>query len=467
MTDHPWLEFELGLVTIELESAFAVSTSEGDNLFDSVFVTDANGLPSIPAESLAGILRHALAGPNDPSTDPICRQVFGYQEKDQGDASRVRLSFAQPHGCTDRPVPFRGASLDDKVLEFLAAGVGRDHVRIGGHGVVDGRGKFDELLVPAGARFTFEMCVSSQSPCRLADLVAQLGRVEVRIGRGTRRGLGRFRVERVRSVKLDLTKPEDLNRLDRLPVALEKLADSKELTEEKTDGQLEQEGWLQAEVTLQPIGTWIVGNGVPTGREPPRSDEGTWDRLPLTEHRIVWDGPGDASQGRVEERAPFLIPASSVKGALRHRTAFHARRREGIWLDPETGSVDETPEERELFGEVRGGTEGRPGQVQISDVYIAKEVPYVSLQHVSSDRFTQGPMDHLLFDEVVLGKTRFTLDIAVQERDLSEVARRALDDALNDLCAGRLAFGAGRGHGRFKGKVQWKNDRGLIAREVA
>lgn len=281
---HPWSAFEVGLVTLEMETPLLVGAAEGDNLFDAVFVTDANGLPCIPGESLAGVLRHALAEGDDPRTNSRCKQVFGYQERAEGDASRIRISFAQTHGRDDLPVPFRGAAKEDEVLSFLQSGVGRDHVRIGMHGAADDRGKFDELVVPAGARFTFEICLSHEADMKLEELVAILARSEVTLGRGTRRGLGRFHVKRVRHASFDLSQPKDLDRLKELPAALDKAAASNVLKELKIPKPELGKGWARVVLTLQPVGTWGVGGGIPTGMEPPRDEEKKqtpWDRVPL------------------------------------------------------------------------------------------------------------------------------------------------------------------------------------------
>lgn len=466
---NPWRCFEVGLVTIEMETAFIVGAAEGDNLFDAVFTVDANGLPCIPGESLAGVLRHALAGEEDPRHAEACRQVFGFQDRSDGDASRVRISFAHVHGQDDRPVAFRGAKSDDPVLAALQAGVGRDHVRIGMHGAVDKRGKFDELLVPAGARFTFELCVSADSGCGLSDLVAILARPELRLGGKSRRGLGRFRVVRVRSARFDLTSLSDLQRLSNLPVALHEAAVSKELKAVEVPSS-SAAGGLHGEILLKPIGTWMVGGGIPNGREPERRDGKAWDRVPLSERRIVWTRQAEADRGRViaDAEAPYLVPGSSVKGALRHRTAFHARRLRQLWLED---GDEAAPEESYLFGEVRDSRSqaGLPGRVFLSDVYLSTPPPLETLQHVSLDRFTQGPMDHLLYDELCLGACELKLDVFLRlPEDGSEdgLARRALQAALDDLCAGRLSIGAGRGHGRFSGTVRWRDDKRLVKEDA-
>lgn len=461
MTTAPvWGTFDLGLVTIEFETALLVGAGSSDGLHDEVFVTDANGLPAIPATTLAGVLRHTLAGTGDPGSDPSCRSLFGFQDGAEGQVSAVRLSFGHLHDAGDLPVKARDAA-QDAVTRFLQVGTIRDHVRIGGQGTVDDRGKFDERVVPAGARFTFEVCVDHASGKRFTDIVALLNQAQVRIGRRSRSGLGAFRLIRARSTTVDLTRPEGVALMAKIPVCLRELAEDKagHLKDLLPAGRGTAPGWARCRLTLEPQGTWAIGGGSPTGREPLLGKDKQWDRLPLTEGRIIWkDGQAKVRADIREGRdAAFLVPGSSIKGALRHRTAFHARRLSGIWLKPELTDSSPTKAEAELFGEIRGQETGRPGRVFIADVVLHQEsAPYVAHQHVSLDRFTQGPMDHLLFDELTLGPTKLVIEVLIRDPEsLDETTRKALACALNDLSAGRLGLGVGRGHGKFRGKVEW------------
>jgi len=459
-TETPWSRFDLGLVTIEFVTAMLVGAGDSDGLHDDVFACDANGLPVLPATSIAGVLRHALAGSADPATDSACRELFGYQAGPEGKSSAVRFSFGHLHDARDLPVRARGAS-DDAVIRFLRAGSTRDHVRIDGRGVVDDRGKFDELVVPAGARFTFEVSVDHACGKRFTDIVSLLEQHQVRFGRRSRSGLGHFRVVRAKFVTVDLSKPEGVDLMGRLPVCLRDLAEDRSglLQQVSLGKEATATGWARCRVTLNPLGTWAIGGGDPTGREPSVGREKEWDRLPLTEGRVLWKESGGKSIGEVRSGrgAAFLIPGSSVKGALRHRVGFHARRLGGKWLKSGMDKPAPDPAELTLFGSVRDREGGRPGRVFISDVYLEPgEVSYVAQQHVSLDRFTQGPMDHLLFDELTLGDARIVLDILVRDPDsLDDHGRKALQCSLDDLCEGRLAVGVGRGHGRFHGTVEW------------
>ncbi len=461
---RPWLSFEVARVTIQFESAFLLGTGEGDGVHDAVFAADANGLPTLPGDSIAGVLRHAMAEGADPAEDELCRQVFGYQHRNEGDSSAVRISWAQVHNSEDKPVAFRGASCMDAVLELLAAGVMRDHVRIGPHGAVHGRGKFDELVVPAGARFTFEVVVDERSPRRASDLVGLLASRPMRIGRAGRRGLGRFRVVRARARTFDLRQEEDRRLYAKLPVALED-GDAGVLENMVVEAARTAPRWVHGVIRLAAVDTWLVGGAVPSGREPERKDKG-WDRFPMTESSIVWTKEtGGKERGKVVEgkEAPFLVPASGVKGALRHRTAFHARRLSQHWMGDR--EAEATQEECELFGKEKDSLRGRPGRLMIGDARVAVTTPYAALQHVSLDRFTQGPRDGLLFDELVLHGGAVDLDVDLRTDGLSRVARRAIAAALQDLCDERLSLGAGRAGGRFRGAVHWDDDGRWIQEE--
>ncbi len=464
---RPWVEFEIARIVLEARTALLPGAGEGDRLVDAVFATDANRLPALPGDTIAGILRHTLAGLGDPAQDASCRNAFGFQEQDRGQASAVRVSWGQVHGADDRPVPFRGASTSDPVLAFLAAGQPRDHVRIGPHGAVDGRGKYDELVVPAGARFTFELAVdTARARLGVADLVHLLRRTTVRFGSGSRRGLGHLVVRRARSRRFDLRRAEDRAAYARLPVALEQ-GDAGLLQPMHLEGSGEPSpGWVHGKLELRALDTFLVAGTIASGREPPRGEQDAkkgWDRFPLTERCIRWTPCDGGERGVVVDakQAPFVVPGSSIKGALRHRTAFHSRRLTRTWLAPNAPPADlaeGTEAERELFGRMRSRTEGEPGRLLVSDAQvIVPESSYAAFQHVCLDRFTQGPRDRLLFDEVAVFGGKVVVDLALRVEGLGEVARKALVSALSDLCTGRLALGAGRDHGRFHGTITWSD----------
>ena len=65
---------QLAKIVVEAASPLAIGTGATHILTDSPVVTDINGLPFIPATSLAGVIRHAL---DDDS-------LFGFPDADGG-----------------------------------------------------------------------------------------------------------------------------------------------------------------------------------------------------------------------------------------------------------------------------------------------------------------------------------------------------------------------------------------------
>ncbi|MBI2374956.1 MAG: hypothetical protein HYV07_13250 [Deltaproteobacteria bacterium] len=445
------LRFEVARVVIEARTPFLVGTGRGDDLRDEIFVADANGLPTIPGTTLAGLLRHAVE-----AADGTERAValFGFQESENGAASRVEVSFAQLHGDNGAPVPFLGADLRSELLGFLANGMPRDHVRIDARGVADDKGKFDELLVPTGARFTFEILLhSGDPPVRMGELLSLIG--SIRIGAHTRRGHGVFRVVSAAGRAFDLTKASDRAQWVKLPRSLSEVA-AKGVLETLQVADRAAEGRRKVTLQLRPRGYWMFGGGTPHRDEHRRgkSSDTFHDRVPVTEKRVVWNG----QRGEVAA-AEHIFPASSLKGALRHRVAFHARRLSNAWAeeaidtDKHSHEALEVPEVVELFGTLKaaGRDSARPGRVFIDDGIVklggAGEAKYGQMEHVSLDRLTQGPMDGLLFGEAPLHGGSIEVAMTIEVTGVSNGAREAFAQALADLCEGRLAIGAGGNKG--------------------
>ena len=476
--------FDLARITVEFETPLTVGTGQGNDLQDSVCVCDAGGLPSIPGSSIAGALRHALAGPDGPDEDKWIQSMFGHQSGNRGSRSRLVVSWAQLHGRDNQPVAFRSEPTrsDDPVLAAAAAGVLRDHVRLNGAGVPDAHGKFDETLVPSGARFTFELrlCEADEPVSGEFDrLLSAL--VGLRLGGRTRRGFGRFRTGPILWRRFDLSTVDDRRAWGLLPRALER-GDPKQVLVKRSQPSNTSNASVGATIALKARSYWMFGGGEPC-RKGHSHGKRAVDQVPLSERRIVWHG----DRGGVDEQPVYIVPASGVKGALSHRTAFHLRRLRalkgdtGCWhpLDPATEKAPGEQENPELHGfellfgsarEGRGGQEssGRPGRLFLEDSVVADRVANEPksgiLQHVSLDRFTGGPMPGALFSEAPLHRGELLLRLEIDGRTrcaddqgVPPDVRKAFGCALDDLCEGRLALGAGagRGHGTFKGAVRW------------
>jgi CRISPR/Cas system CMR subunit Cmr4 (Cas7 group RAMP superfamily) len=480
-------------VTVESTSCFTIGTGGGDDLRDSICVTDANGLPALPATSIAGVLRSLIRR----RSVELENEIFGYLGRDggrtssDGQASRLEVSWGHVHDSKDRVVPMRAplARRDtDAVLEFLRVGVTRDHVSIGPNGVVAGRKKFDETLVPVGARFTFELQLRGEATSPEAEarhaareeaILTALRSDGVRFGGRTRMGHGRFRVQALAGRRFVLRAGHpDVKAWLAHPVRVDAPAALPALDCKRTHV----DHLTVLDVELAPEDYWLVGGGEPHPRFALSrgSEQKTPDTVPLTQKRIQW-GKGGATVD--DERVEALIPGTSIKGALRHRFVYLARcaglgASDFPWRELDTA----------LFGTIKGGAastdddgnraateenDGLPGCVFIDDVCLPLEpddrTGDGALDHVCLDRFSGAPVNGMLFNEAPRYKTdkgkqplRFSI-VVDRAPSLPAKALHLLKEALDDLVNGRLALGAGsnRGHGYFRGKITTKSGRPL------
>jgi CRISPR/Cas system CSM-associated protein Csm3 (group 7 of RAMP superfamily) len=494
--------FSLARVTIEMTTGFRSSAFRERDGVDMAFVSDCNGLPTLSGTTIAGVLRHAYR--DTPGADED--RWFGFTRRSKGSSSLVEVSGGLVHNQNNQPVPFLAASLppDDVVLASLTEGRTRDHVRLNTHGVADDQAKFDELIVPAGARFTFELRVN-EDPKGGADhtramkkLLSLLASPLTRLGGATHRGLGAFNVHQVLSRDFDLTKSADLKAYVSLspdiaravpqgclaPTSVSELADSSILT---------------ATLKLTPDDFWSFGGGLALESFGPHKVTGaqakTSQSVPVHEPIITWAGQQGTVKGDATNPQHY-VPGSSVKGALRHRIEFHARRRLKIWLGeeshhasklitfPSPGGTYAQPS-LALAGAIKSARdqnlpESFAGAFGVDDVHkgVGSSERMKTMMHVAIDRFTQGPMDGFLFSETAFYKgPELTLQVFVNRQQLSRnadvlvkrnrqqsavivrIAVLALSDALTDLCEGRLALGArsARGLGYMTGKVVWSD----------
>jgi CRISPR/Cas system CSM-associated protein Csm3 (group 7 of RAMP superfamily) len=473
-------------VTIQFETPFAVRRGAGDLLTDSAFVADAAGLPALPGSSIAGVLRHGLeeyAARSGPMfTADHIRDLFGFSgladDKDGGRGSRLSVSWGCIHDAADRPVEGLSAASADPVLLAARRGVLRDHVRIDHRGTADDTGKFDERLVGAGHRFTFELAMPGREDNDEGSWNLLLGVLlwpGLRLGGCTRRGFGRFSVERIRARRFDLqAKPgepvsADVMAFRALPVPLSSevpddllpdITKTLEPTPVRPLGSVTLRG-------LEATGAWLFGGGSPVGLE---------DIAPVSEPRVVWTTRNGRDHGDVSAVPSYFLPTSAIKGVLAHRVGWHFNRLAGRFADDQpdsryvaalTGSANAAV--RTLFGTVpkRDEGEARAGALLMDDIHLDGETGSQTDFHVAIDRFTGGVRAAALFQERVLhprvlGDYRILFvdpDAALKHAGTDrDMVREALRAALEDVRRGRLAFGAGaaRGNGGFRCRdVDW------------
>ena len=465
----------LARFVIEAKTPLAIGSGERDVMTDRLVATDVNGFPYIPGTALAGVLRNALTTQGN---QKIINDLFGYQAKDDGQGSRLILSSAQMVGIDGKVIDgLQENKFEDPFYANFKNLPIRQHVRISHKGAAEQGGKFDEQIVFKGTRFCFEMeLVGNESDEKDWNLLLdEFTNPAFRIGGGTRKGFGAIKVEKAKSEVLDLTMEENLNQyLEKSSELNDKFWTS--VKDKKPD--MGETNLIKYQLTLTPDDFFLFGSGF-------GNEDGSADMSYVTEKVIDWEsGEGKFSEEKV------LIPGTSVKGALAHRTAFHFNKlkevfadkmdepnfcssliQKGYWIPDNCKNFDSSNKEdvfkmmtdgnpavRAMFGYSANDDEGKRGNVIFSDIFSKNNFSKKLLNHVAIDRFTGGAMDGALFsEEVTATKEQFPLEIFVK-KDMNGEYLEAFECALNDLCTGMLPLGGGtmRGHGCFNGTI-YKN----------
>ena len=438
----------LARFVIEAETPLAVGSGEKDILTDALVATDVNGLPYIPGTAIAGVVRHMIeeVKPEDFNVN----KIFGFQDKKDGRGSEIIFSEAKILDSKGEVVD--GMNLKakgDSLLKYYTELPIRQHVRINEKGVTDKAGKFDEQVVFAGTRFCFELemvAKDTKDEANFQKAIEQIQSKTFRIGGGTRCGFGEIKVVDMQTKVLNLTNEDQLNIYLSKSSALNSDFWNKSYTKPKEKEMID--GWIKYELKLKPEDFFLFGSGF-------GDDE--VDMTPVKEKKVVWkDGKGELSEELV------LIPATSVKGALAHRVAFHYNRLKerfaGCTGDKEPKVGNENEAVQTLFGyENQKEKKQVRGNLLFSDV-IEYKLDDKILNHVAIDRFTGGAIDGALFSEKTTygNGQEFTLTILAKCDALKDdKIQDSLEAAMIDICKGMLPLGGGvnRGNGVFTGSL--------------
>lgn len=454
-------------IVLEAETGLFVGSGEASLLKDALVQKDIHGLPMIQGTSLTGVLRHALED-NDKSNKELWNDIFGFQKGNSGLGSRLKISSAYMlinenevvEGLTTQIPENKEGTIVSKYTNLPS----RQHVRINDRGVADtkDKGLFDNEIVYKGTRFIFELELkgTSEDEKYWDAILANFSSPLFRIGQGTRNGYGKLNIYSLEQRVYDLKQENDFkDYLDFNPSFNFK---NKGFEERKNSD--EKPSLTEYKLTLIPDSFFIFSEGFGDDKA---------DNKPVTEEIAIY------RNGTIEFEKQTLIPASSIKGALSHRTAFHYNRLTEKWADellsPETEnkklrdsqtkSLTGTANDAvfELFGGAAAGDkkqeEGQRGKVILNDFYFTEDQANSDkiFNHVAIDRFTGGAYDSALFSEkvstLVEGETfEFTVYLDYNRDD---TIQKAFEETLKDVCRGLLPLGGmtTKGHGIFTGKV--------------
>lgn len=435
-------------ITIEAETPIVLSSGINGVLFDNELVRDANGLPAIPGTTLTGIIRHSVARKNK----ELAEKVFGsINENADRNVSAFECSWGYVHNSHNKMeknfLPNSKIEKDSILKKLYAKDISsfkRDHAKIDHKGVVEDKGKFDRYFAPAGTRFTFTMGMWAYEKNETwNEILTVLHSPLLRIGGAGRAGYGKIKVIDIKVPQngfYDISKEEDfLSFKDE-----SKLVSSNK----KYNSDIKAE-----EICLNfPLGFRIGG-----GRTQFSKFDRDLDMKPYSEKVIEWNG----NSGTFTALPKITIPGSSVKGVLRHRSAYHLARITGKWADSNSLGNDGLSD---LFGDAETEnyndkgkriSTGRTGKIFFTDLRLETVKTYVQSRN-SIDRFTGGTRKGALFQEENVATNQVYKMTIYFDSELKKDSDEftAFKWALEDLKNGRLAIGGGAGHGLGFNQVQ-------------
>lgn len=426
-------------VILEAATPMALHSGEKNIETDALLATDVNGLPYLPGSSIAGVLRHSL--PME-----MTQTLFG--DKDTN-GSEIIFTDGKMVGAEGLPIDGLNPKLSDSFYEHFKALPIRQHVRIGHHGTGVDKGKYDEQIVYKGSRFAFEVELVSKgaNQSQWERVLSEMCSPSFRLGSGTRKGFGEMKVFSIVTREYNLGIEEDRRAYLDKSSRLDQPFSGKSFQYKKNS-----ESYVHYRLTLHPENFILFSSGL--------SDDGA-DMIPVKENIIVWEN----SLPKFEEQ--YLLPATSLKGALAHRVAYHYNKKEHVYADCIDSQFDQMGPNKAvvtLFGYAddsrQENSNTRRGKVIFSDFMFKKEsVKDKVIPHVAIDRFTGGALSGALFQERVLFGPNLTIEenLFVQKSALEdENIKYALEQSLDDLCNGLLPLGGGvnRGNGTFVGKKE-------------
>ena len=409
-------------IIIEAGTPLKVGSNASDFLQDSPIQKDFNDLPMILGTSLAGVLRKDFNGSK-------MEEIFGKENGSKVIISNALLLDENKKVTEDlllNKTPFL------KLFDNLPI---REHTAITDKGVADNNSKFDEEVLYKGSHFKFSIELIESDEATFNEILDLLLSSSFRIGGGSTKGFGKVNVVEIQTDSFDIESYENYS-----SSLNHKLTSTYEIEEKNS------EEYTKYTLNIIPEDFFIFGSGF---------GDGDADATPVYEKVINYDN-AELSDEQI------LIPASSIKGALAHRTAFHFNKEMLKQGEDHTKVAEENEAVLAIFGHKKELAEdkktelGQKGKILISDCF--KEIENnetKTFDHVSIDRFTGGAIEGALFNEKTIAQQdKYNIEILLHA-DVTGDERQAFESALKDITTGMLPLGGmtTKGHGVFVGEV--------------
>ena len=373
-------------IEFELKSPLALSSGESEET-DRDLMKDSRGIPYIPASSIAGVCRGAIA--KNGGTD--IEYYFGNAKSENS-------------GDVNSRIVFYDAQMQDGVHYTVSV---RDSVKLDKYKVAEDGAKFDMEILESGVIFVTyleqNLYEGDEDICK--KIIAHMLRGNVFFGGKTMRGYGEIGSVKAKRVRFDLDDKEDaLNWIEF------------DLYDNKQYGDIEIE-------RIDVAGSSIIlelqqKGGISIRKYTTRAARDQSHPEPDYEQLTVADGKGTIP----------VVPGTSWAGAFRHRMT-------------ELGMSED--EINKLFGEV-GISNGSDivksrSKIRFSETQL-EGADEKTITRTAIDRFTGGAKDGALYTERTYYGGKGVLKISYPS-DIKDDSKKYLAAAICDLHYGLLAVG--------------------------
>lgn len=412
-------------IIIETTTPLRVGSNASDFLQDSPIQRDFNGLPMILGSSLAGLLRKEF-------DDERADEVFGDANSKKEDAKGSQVIFSNALLLDETGKVAEHLLLEKSpFLQLFDTLPIREHTGIDAKGVTGSSkefSKFDEEVLYKGARFKFSIEILDDAQESFEKILTLLASTSFRIGGGSTKGFGKIKIIEIKTEHF--TQESYLNYSSSLNHPLE--GKPKKITASNS------QRYRDYTLTIEPEDFFIFGSGF---------GDNDADATPVYEQCV------DYKNAKLTKKE-ILIPASSVKGALAHRTTYYYNLQNKLFI----GNPEARSSIPEIFGENKESKEsqGMRGKMLISDCFKDDQEKSKTFDHVSIDRFTGGAKDKALFNEKTIAQRDIWRIEILLHHDVEEKFVKAFEAALDDIKTGMLALGGmtTKGHGVFHTKEE-------------
>jgi len=472
-------------IIVEAETPLAIGSDSKEFDQDAPVTKDCNDMPIIPGTAITGFLRAKLGK----------TEIFGDEATDnesQTKGSNFICSDAYLLDANYQAHQQPTNLLENEHMQFFENLPRRQHVKINHFGAAEKEGLFDREIVYKGSRFKFEIALELENEDTDNNFDKILNRLcanDFYIGGGQFNNFGELKVLNIEK------RCFEKNTTDYLEICadLNKPLNGKNHSFEIRTELYEEKIPLSGKNSFFHFGAGYGDDEV--------------DNVNYKEPILIWTKNNKNGKFKTELIRKFVIPGTSIKGALSHRVAFYYNKENGIFVDNLITDIESTAQQledkydietyqladnlddlekqkielqnqlkaldkekpnttidfskyvgtnnqgvRDLFGcekndQLKDENNGSLGNVIFKDIYLDKNTKQTIFYHNKIDRYTGGTIEGALFSEKVLIIDTETL----YYKTTKKLNKTYLDMALDDFKNGMLPIGGlvNKGHGIF------------------